>query len=89
MRENVLDVLMYLFETYIETQDEIEMDHEDLRIDLSEAGFNSNQIEKAFDWLDKLNNKNSITDDLVDSSSNRVYSNIEMTRLNSSCRGFI
>ena len=89
MKENVLDVLMYLFETYIETQDEIEMDHEDLRIDLSEAGFNSNQIEKAFDWLDKLNNKNSITDDLVDSSSNRVYSNIEMTRLNSSCRGFI
>ncbi len=89
MKENVLDVLMYLFETYIETQDEIEMDHEDLRIDLSEAGFNSNQIEKAFDWLDKLNNKNSVTDDLVDSSSNRVYSNIEMTRLNSSCRGFI
>ena len=41
MRENVLDVLMYLFETYIETQDETEMDHEDLRMDLTEAGFNS------------------------------------------------
>ena len=26
MRENVLDVLMYLFETYIETQDETEID---------------------------------------------------------------
>ena len=89
MRENVLDVLMYLFETYIETQDETEIDHEDLRVDLTEAGFNSNEIEKAFDWLDKLNHTNSITDDLFDISSNRVYSKIEMSRLSSSCRGFI
>ena len=89
MRENVLDVLMYLFETYIETQDETEMDQEDLRVDLTEAGFNSNEIEKAFDWLDKLNHMNSITEDLFDVSSNRVYSKIEMSRLSSSCRGFI
>tara|TARA_B100000965_G_C19034076_1_gene516580 strand:+ start:79 stop:552 length:474 start_codon:yes stop_codon:yes gene_type:complete len=89
MRENVLDVLMYLFETYIETQDETEMDHEDLRLDLTEAGFNSNEIEKAFDWLDKLNHENSITADLFDVSSNRVYSRIEMSHLSSSCRGFI
>ena len=89
MRENVLDVLMYLFETYIETQDETEIDQEDLRGDLTEAGFNSNEIEKAFDWLDKLNHMNSITEDLFDVSSNRVYSKIEMSRLSSSCRGFI
>ena len=89
MRENVLDVLMYLFETYIETQDETEMDHEDLRLDLTEAGFNSTEIEKAFDWLDKLNHENSITADLFDVSSNRVYSRIEMSHLSSSCRGFI
>ena len=89
MRENVLDVLMYLFETYIETQDETEMDHEDLRTDLTEAGFNSNEIEKAFDWLDKLNHANSITDDLFDVSSNRIYSRFEMSHLSSSCRGFI
>ena len=89
MRENVLDVLMFLFETYIETQDETEMDHEDLRLDLTEAGFNSNEIEKAFDWLDKLNHENSITADLFDVSSNRVYSRIEMSHLSSSCRGFI
>ena len=89
MRENVLDVLMYLFETYIETQDETEMDHEDLRVDLTEAGFNSNEIEKAFDWLEKLNHANSITDDLFDVTSNRVYSRFEMSHLSSSCRGFI
>jgi len=89
MRENVLDVLMYLFETYIETQDETEMDHEDLRLDLTEAGFNSIEIEKAFDWLDKLNHENSITADLFDVSSNRVYSRIEMSHLSSNCRGFI
>ena len=32
---------------------------------------------------------NSITEDLFDVSSNRVYSKIEMSRLSSSCRGFI
>ena len=33
MRESVLDVLMYLFEAYIETQDIPEINHNDLKKD--------------------------------------------------------
>ena len=31
MNENVLDVLMYLFETYVDTEEEPETDHNALR----------------------------------------------------------
>jgi hypothetical protein len=35
MNENVLDVLMYLFETYVDTEDEPEADQNELRDELS------------------------------------------------------
>ena len=39
MKENVLDVLMYLFETYIGAKEEPEPDQNELRNELSRAGF--------------------------------------------------
>ena len=47
MKENVLDVLMYLFETYIDTEEEPEPDQNELRLELSRAGFGDNEIERA------------------------------------------
>ena len=38
MKENVLDVLMYLFETYVDTEEDPEPDQNELRIELSRAG---------------------------------------------------
>ena len=35
MNENVLDVLMYLFETYVDTEEEPEADHNELRDELA------------------------------------------------------
>ncbi len=54
MKENIFDVLMYLFENYME--DEIEMlpDSDVIRTELQEAGFESCEVNKAFDWLDSL-----------------------------------
>ena len=89
MRESVLDVLMYLFETYIETQDIPEINHNDLKTDLVKAGFSVSEIEKAFDWLDKLAENNEIIGDLHDNDSSRIYNDIEMSRLDTSCRDFI
>ena len=39
MKENVLDVLMYLFETYVDTEEDPEPDQHELRDELSRAGF--------------------------------------------------
>ncbi len=54
MKENVLDVLMYLFETYVDTEEDPEPDQNELRIELSRAGFGDTEIERALDWLDGL-----------------------------------
>ena len=44
MKENVLDVLMYLFENYMDDETEMNPDRESLRVELQEAGFRRNEI---------------------------------------------
>ena len=54
MKENVLDVLIYLFENYMFDNDEFEPDQETLVVELSQAGFEQAMIDSAFDWLENL-----------------------------------
>ena len=54
MKENVLDVLMYLFETYVDTEEDPEPDQNELRMELSRAGFGDSEIDRALLWLDAL-----------------------------------
>jgi Smg protein len=54
MKENVLDLLMYLFENYIYDEPDTTPDRETLSESLEEAGFTANEIERAFAWLDEL-----------------------------------
>ncbi len=54
MKETVLDVLMYLFDNYIEDDVEFTPDEDVLRVELKEAGFGEHQVSKAFDWLEGL-----------------------------------
>ncbi|HSN17506.1 MAG TPA: DUF494 family protein, partial [Gammaproteobacteria bacterium] len=55
MKEHVLDVLMYLFENYLDDDDnETEADRETLTVELEEAGFAKPEINRAFDWLENL-----------------------------------
>lgn len=90
MKEDVLDVLMYLFETYIETEDEPEADQNTLRIELIKAGFNNNEIDKALDWLDGLAEHNeSFIENNDTANATRIYNSAEISQLDVSCRGFI
>jgi len=54
MKENVLDLLMYLFENYIYDEPEATPDRDTLSQSLEEVGFSSREIERAFAWLDEL-----------------------------------
>jgi Smg protein len=54
MKENVLDVLIYLFENYMFDEDEYEPDQETLVLELSQAGFDQAMIDRAFNWLENL-----------------------------------
>jgi Smg protein len=54
MKENMLDVLLYLFENYMIEGQEFQPDQETLSVELSQAGFADGEINKAFDWLEDL-----------------------------------
>jgi Smg protein len=54
MKENMLEVLLYLFENYMIEVTEYEPDHEMLSVELAQAGFGDGEINKAFDWLEDL-----------------------------------
>ena len=54
MKETILDVLMYMFQSYVEDNEEVELDKELLHKNLLEAGFADQNIERAFEWLEGL-----------------------------------
>ena len=90
MKENVLDVLMYLFETYVETEEEPEPDQNELRLELSRAGFGDAEIERALEWLDGLtDHQESLNYGNRSAQATRIYNDFEHDRLDASCRGYI
>ena len=90
MKENVLDVLMYLFETYVDTEEEPEADHNELRDELARAGFGDPEIDRALDWLDGLtDHQDNLTYHSQTEHGTRIYSDFEQERLDSACRGYI
>jgi len=54
MKENMLDVLLYLFENYMIEGQDFQPDQETLSVELAQAGFGDGEINKAFDWLEDL-----------------------------------
>ena len=90
MKENVLDVLMYLFETYVDTEEDPEPDQNELRIELSRAGFGDAEIDRALDWLDGLTeHQENLAFSPQGSHGTRIFSEFEHERLDSGCRGYI
>ncbi len=90
MKENVLDLLMYLFENYIYEEPDSTPDREILSDSLEEAGFTSNEIERAFNWLDELAAQRNLPE-LIGHGSNpiRIFNDEECRRLDVDARGFI
>jgi Smg protein len=90
MKENVLDVLMYLFETYVDTDEDPDPDQNELRGELASAGFADAEIDRALDWLECLSEDH---EDLICNSQTdrgtRIYNSSEQERLDVSSRGYI
>ncbi|NOZ38233.1 MAG: DUF494 domain-containing protein [Gammaproteobacteria bacterium] len=91
MKENVLDVLMYLFENYMSDDIEFDTDEESLRVELQEAGFQSIEISKAFEWLEGLVALQDFPEKLllVNTNSLRVYTDEEIEKVDLDARGFL
>lgn len=93
MKENVLDVLVYLFENYInDDETELAVDEQTLRHELVGAGFSEPEVIKAFSWLEDLNPQKlegNGGDRLTHEGSIRVYTDRENEKLDIAGRGFL
>src|SRR3569832_2394234 len=91
MKENMLDILMYLLENYICGDIADGADEASLRVELQRAGFPDQEINKAFSWLDGLASMRTTTTAFTVPSGEalRVYTPEECNRLDSECRGFL
>ncbi len=51
MKQTVLDILQFLFDHCVDEEAELPLDRGALQAQLMEVGFEEQQVEKAFDWL--------------------------------------
>lgn len=73
MKENILEVLMYLFENYMIEDSELQPDRADLEHELTNMGFTNGEIGKAFNWLEDLSELCEINADDDNSKSIHAY----------------
>jgi len=90
MKESIFDVLMYLFENYMNDDIEFDVDEEALRVELSAAGFQQHQISKAFDWLEGLASVQDGADYTpISTSAIRVFTQEECEKIDVDSRGLL
>ncbi|MHB8919863.1 MAG: Smg family protein [Halothiobacillus sp.] len=96
MKETVLDLLMYLFENHME--EEPHLPPEPLRMDLQQkllaAGYESDEISRAFSWLDGASESPSlalanVVANTPKPSSFRIYTDEEQAVLDLDAQGFL
>lgn len=91
MKENVLDILVYLLENFMYGEIDEEADEASLKAELQRAGFPDQEIEKAFSWLEDLSAMRANSPGLPVTAHRalRVYTSAEVKRLDAECRGFL
>ncbi len=87
MKEDIFDVLIYLFENYLADEMEMLADADDVVQELRDAGFQQKEISKAFDWLESLSEDSRIT--ATASAAFRIFNDQEMKALDIECRDFL
>jgi Smg protein len=90
MNENVVDILIYLFENYMDSDQNPPSDQEQIHEELIQAGFPELEIDKAFLWMDELALRQG-TQEYRDQTrhSIRIYTDEEQSRLDAECRGLL
>ncbi len=91
MKENVLDVLMFLFEHYMDDGRDTIPERKELIDELTQAGFAASDVSKAFSWLDGLTNlQESETEQYAQNiKSIRIFTEEEKNKFSKDCIGFL
>ena len=90
MEENVVDVLIYLFENYMDGEHQAPTDQNQLEEELTQAGFSNGEIRKAFHWLDELADEAETAEGSPSTErSIRVFNEMESVQLDVDARGLL
>ena len=87
MKQDIFDVLIYLFENYFDDDNDSFPDSESINSELLDAGFQQLDVNKAFDWLESLTETEIALPAVA--SSFRVFSTEEQQALDLECRNFL
>ena len=88
MKENIFDVLIYLFENYLDDDiDLLPAGSDDIKNELIEAGFEQSEVNNAFVWLEGLTEQSIIKPNI--SYAFRIYTHQEEIKLDMECRNFL
>jgi Smg protein len=92
MTGSMLDVLIYLFDRYMleAGPGPAVPERAQLTVDLTRAGFKHASVERALDWLTELAWQQDRTQgDAARAAGLRVFTDSELVRLSSECRGLL
>lgn len=89
----MFEIIMYLFESYIQVDQTMELDTQEVTDELMQEGFQKSEINKALAWLDNLANMHNrdpqsrTTAEKV--TSHRIYNKIEQRQISLESRNYI
>ena len=91
MKEDVLEVLLFIFEHFCDDDSGYTDQEDDLVSTLVQCGFGKNEVEKALLWLDDLVDlrDQDYSPDAHKTTAIRIYTAFEKEKLKTDCRGFI
>jgi len=89
MTTSVLDILIYVFDRYMLDEAPELIEREDLARHLEHAGFAQAHVQRALDWLAELVGERARGAAAGSDHAVRVFSDGELARLSTECRGFL
>ena len=90
IKQSVVDVLMFLFEEYLGDSNETMDERNQMQGRLEEVGFQHQEIDQAFNWLEDLATLREVSDYLtVNTNSIRIFSEVEKNILDEDSIGFL
>lgn len=89
-QQNVLEILMYLLENYLQPNHIFTPDYDALMEELHEEGFEADEIDEAFDWLGGLADfQEQVKEHPVNPASFRIYTPDEQAIMDLKCRNLL
>ena len=89
MKDSVLDILIHLFENFLDAEDDSTPDREALKAELEQAGYPEAEIERALLWLESLATDPDRALSEGTARAVRVFSGSEQVRLDTDVRGYL